>query len=158
MIVTTVNENIIVNEIIVEQSPSEETKDEFFFSLDEWGSITQSEGDSIVFSKDWTNFFSSKLKGLFLEQLQFANVKNCHKFVFIFKKNPFECERCDNLNVKYRVLGSLSEEHLDNETVHSRNLSNSKRFGVETELTEKSVSQYFYNQFNLTRLKVQIWL
>ena len=65
MIVTTVDENIIVNEIIVEQSPSEETRGEFFFSLDEWGSIAHSEGDSIVFSKDWTNLFSSKLEGLF---------------------------------------------------------------------------------------------
>ena len=71
MIVTTVDENIIVNEIIAEQSPSEETRGEFFFSLDEWGSITQSEGDSIVFSKDWTNLFSSKLEGLFTYVLCF---------------------------------------------------------------------------------------
>ena len=75
MIVTTLDENIIVNEIIVEQSPSEETRGEFFLSLDEWGSITQSEGDSIVFSKDWTNLFSSKLECTFRYVLCFKYKK-----------------------------------------------------------------------------------
>ena len=72
--------------------------------------------------------------------LQSIRYRYIYIYIYIYKRA-----------VGYRVLGSLSEEHLDNETVHSRNLSNSKRLGVATELTEKSVSKYFNNQFNSTK-------
>ena len=70
LLVPSVDDCTLGNEVIVKQSVfREEICGEFLLSGMEWKSITQINGDSVVFSKDWTNLFSSKIEGNFLSSL-----------------------------------------------------------------------------------------
>ena len=103
---------------------------------------------SVLIIKKINKSKSRKNNCFFFRATAECKFKECFKFVFLIKKDPNDCGKDSSISVEYLASGSLSEEHLDNKTVHSRNLLNSKRLKVATELTEKSVSKYFYNQFN----------
>ena len=171
----TLGDDAVVNEIIVEDELiCNENRGEFLINLDEWNKVCQIKGDSVIFSKDWTNLFSSKLEGIVICVLSFkykrinklnsrknnncffrakaeCKFKNCLKYTFTIKKDTFELKPNNYIVVEYLVSGSLSEEHSDDKIVHSRNLSNTLRLEVATQLTEKSISKYFYNQFELSK-------
>ena len=67
-----IDDSIAVNEVIIDHSAShEEVRGEFFITLKEWDKIIRTDGDSISFSKDWTNLFCSKLEGIFICVLRF---------------------------------------------------------------------------------------
>ena len=171
----TLGDDAVVNEIIVEDELiCNENRGEFLIGLDEWNKVCHIKGDSVIFSKDWTNLFNSKLEGIVICVLSFkykrinklnsrknnncffrakaeCKFKNCLKYTFTIKKDTFELKPNNYIVVEYLVSGSLSEEHSDDKIVHSRNLSNTLRLEVATQLTEKSISKYFYNQFELSK-------
>ena len=146
-----------------------DTNGTFSISFEEWSNITMTDGDKISFRNDWTHLFSSKLEDTFVCVLCFKYKKikkmcsrkcsnffrakavckfnNCLVFYFIIKNYPILSNANATIEVEYKVSGTLSAEHTDGRTVHSRHLSYSRRLHVATELTEKSISNYFYNQF-----------
>ena len=160
LLVPSVDDSTLGNEVIIEQSVfREEICGEFLLSGMEWKCITQIHGDSVVFSKDWTNLFSSKIEGNFVCVLSFqykkinklnsrkqnscffrakavCKFKDCFEFIFVIKKEPLECKIGDNIIVEY------------NTTVHSRNLSHSHRLEVARGVADTSVNAYFYDQFD----------
>ena len=76
LLVPSVDDSTLGNEVIIEQSVfREEICGEFLLSGMEWKCITQIHGDSVVFSKDWTNLFSSKIEGNFVCVLSFQYKK-----------------------------------------------------------------------------------
>ena len=54
----------------------------------------------------------------------------------------------DGIVVNCAVTGTLSPEHNNTDIVHSRHLSNMNRIKVAKELSDKHVSNYFYDQFS----------
>ena len=155
--------------IVEDESICYENRGEFLIgleSLDEWNKVCQIKGDSVIFSKDWTNLFNSKLEGIVICVLSFkykiinklnsrknnncffrakaeCKSKNCLKYTFTIKKDTFELKPNNYIVVEYLVSGSLSEEHSDDKIVHSRNLSNTLRLEVASQLTEKSIINTF---------------
>ena len=76
LLVVSVDDNTLGNEVTVEQSMlREEICGDFLLSGMEWKCITQIEGDSLVFSKDWTNLFTSKIEENFVCVLSFKYKK-----------------------------------------------------------------------------------
>ena len=147
----------------------EVSKGEFLLSLEEWNSFAKIFGNSVIFSKDWTDMFNSKLEDKFICVLcfkykhlnkinsrksssSFFNAKavckfsNCLKFHFFIYKEPFT-SKASFVKVEYIVSGTLSSEHSNSTVVYSRKLSNSRRLQVATEVTQKSTAKYYYEQF-----------
>ena len=101
----------------------EEICGDFLLSGMEWKCITQIHGYSLVFSKDWTNLFTSKIEENFVCVLSFKYKKfnklnsrkqnscfyrakavckfqNCFEFTFVIKKDPSECKIDENIIVE----------------------------------------------------------
>ena len=62
--------------------------------------------------------------------------KNPSVLIYKIKNYPILSNAKATAEVEYKVSGTLSAEHTDERTVHSRHLSNSRRLHVATELTE----------------------
>ena len=65
-----------------------------------------------------------------------CNLRNCLDFTFLIRNNTLEYHTEGSIVVEYILSGALSQEHL----------SGSKRSEV-AKITESSVSDYLYNQF-----------
>ena len=71
---------------------------------------------------------------------------NCLRFKFTIQNEPFT-SRPVNITVNHEVMGTLSPEHSNVDVAYSRKLSNSLRLQVASNLNDKSVGNYFYEQF-----------
>ena len=89
----------------------------------------------------------SRKCGNFFRAKAVCKFHNCLIFYFIIKNYPILSNANATIEVEYKVSGTLSAEHTDGRTVHSIHLLYSRRLHVATELTEKYISNYFYNQF-----------
>ena len=56
----------------------------------------------------------------------------------MYKEEPLECNICDNIIVKYVAYGTLSKQHFDNTTVHSRSLAHSHKLKVARGVADTS--------------------
>ena len=127
------------------------------------------QGNRAIFSRDWTNVFNAKIEDKFVCVICFKYKKigkinsrksntcfftahaeckfsNCLRFKFTIQNEPFT-SRPVNITVNYEVMGTLSPEHSNVDIAYSRKLSNSLRLQVASNLTDKSVGNYFYEQF-----------
>ena len=137
--------SLIINEVIIDPTVCNE-EITFNLSKSEWGQMTSLKGDNIIFSKDWTNLFNSKIENKYQCVLCFKYKKvnktnsrkrnccffkakaackfnNCFEFSFLVRNNPFTVT-VDDIVVNCTVSGTLSPEHDDGKTVHARHLSN----------------------------------
>ena len=158
-----------INEVIIDPTVCNE-EIQFTISNSEWSQITRLEGDSLVFSRDWTNLFNSKVENYYQCVLSFKYKKvsklnsrkrnccffrakavckfnSCFEFCFTIRENPTNVI-VDGIVVNCAVTGTLSPEHNNTDIVHSRHLSNMNRIKVAKELSDKPVSNYFYDQFS----------
>ena len=91
---------------------------------------------------------SRKQNSCFLLSKAACKFKDCFEFTFVIKKEPLQCKIDDNIIVEYVAYRTLSEQHFDHTTVHSRNLSHSHRLEVARGVADTSVNAYFYDQFD----------
>ena len=90
---------------------------------------------------------SRKQNSCFFRARAVCKFSNCLEFTFFIRNNPLECHAEDSIVVEYITSGFISQEHSNGKTVYGRNLSSSQRLEVAKNISESSVSKYFYDQF-----------
>ena len=143
---------------------------QFVLTQNEWLSLYESKR-AVTLHREWTNVFNKNLLTFFpfcvlkflyhRINLNFARI-NCPYFVAEAKCKFARCvslritidrlPRFANQNLIVTVIanGTLSRQHFDNETSHSRKLSGQARKLVAEELNYTLPSKYHYEQFDNT--------
>ena len=101
-----------------------------------------------VLSSQYKSNSRKQIRSCFFRAKAVSKFKYCFQITFVIKKEPLECKIGDSIIVKYVAYGTLSEQHFDNTTVHSQNLSHTHRLEVAKGVADTSVNAYFYDQFD----------